>query len=419
MTRDPPDPPPRERRRDTVPATSTPDTAPEGTLSAIVAAPSSFEIVNAAFGRSAGDRLVQMMSDRLDAALQSTGARIARAGATFSVLLPGDSARAVATLVERTLEEPFSIGGESVRVGVRIGIAHRNADETEDHLVQRAVEALARARASDGATTHVAAGGDGTLLAELAADLHRAIDRGEIDVLFQPQVSIDDGRIEGVEALARWAHPRRGALGAETLLAAAERAGLGVALSEHVQQLALVRAARWPAALGRLRIALNVTAADIARDDFAAAFLARVAAAAVAPERVTAEVTESGVIGDLPRAAAALATLRAAGCRVALDDFGTGYSSLAYLSRLPLDYLKIDRTLTQAIDGDARERTVIDGIFTIATGLGLATIAEGVETASQRALLAARGCTIYQGFLCAMPLDDEALIALVEGDERC
>ena len=412
MTRDPPDPPPRERRRDTVPATSTPDTAPEGTLSAIVAAPSSFEIVNAAFGRSAGDRLVQMMSDRLDAALQSTGARIARAGATFSVLLPGDSARAVATLVERTLEEPFSIGGESVRVGVRIGIAHRNADETEDHLVQRAVEALARARASDGATTHVAAGGDGTLLAELAADLHRAIDRGEIDVLFQPQVSIDDGRIEGVEALARWAHPRRGALGAETLLAAAERAGLGVALSEHVQQLALVRAARWPAALGRLRIALNVTAADIARDDFAAA-------AAVAPERVTAEVTESGVIGDLPRAAAALATLRAAGCRVALDDFGTGYSSLAYLSRLPLDYLKIDRTLTQAIDGDARERTVIDGIFTIATGLGLATIAEGVETASQRALLAARGCTISQGFLCAMPHDDEALIALVEGDERC
>ncbi|MEH3102040.1 EAL domain-containing protein [Sphingomonas adhaesiva] len=251
-------------------------------------------------------------------------------------------------------------------------------------------------------------------LAALAADLHRAIGRGEIDVLFQPQVSLRDGAITGVEALARWRHPRLGGLGAATLLAAAERADLGVALSDHVQALALARAAAWPATLAHLRVALNVTAADIAREEFVPRFLARIAASGIAPARVTAEVTESGVIHDLGAAAATLEALRDAGVRVALDDFGTGYSNLAYLTRLPLDYLKIDRSLTLAITGDTRERVVVEGVLAIAAGLSLDTIVEGVEDASQRELLAARGATYYQGFLCAGPLDDAGLIALIE-----
>lgn len=384
-------------------------------VTAVVAAPTSFEIVNAAFGRSAGDHLVAAIGDRLTHALAGFEIAAVRAGATFTIVVAGDAQTgddAIAT-VEHALDQPFVAGGEKIHIGARIGVARMGEEEPPEHLLRRAAEALARARASDGATTRVATADEGVPLAALAADLHRAMERDQIDVRFQPQVRLSDGRVVGVEALARWRHPRLGALGAGALLAAADRADLGIALSDHVQALALTRASRWPAALAHLRVAVNVTAADIARAPFVERFLSRVRAAGVAFDRVTAEVTESGLIDDLDGASATLTALRAGGCRIALDDFGTGYSSLAYLTRLPLDYLKIDRSLTQAITGSPRERTVVEGVIGIANGLGLETVAEGVETEDQRVLLAARGCQFYQGFLCAGPLDDQALVELV------
>ncbi|WP_193753074.1 GGDEF domain-containing phosphodiesterase [Sphingomonas endophytica] len=382
---------------------------------AIVVAPTSFEIVNAAYGRATGDLLVDTMDERLSRVLSAFDSAAVRGGATFTIVVAGNArvGDQAVDIVEQALEKPFHIGLETIHVGARIGVARRHGDEPLDHLLRRAAEALAHARASDGVTTRVAAERGGVPLAALAADLHRAIERHEIDVRFQPQVHLLDRRITGVEALARWQHPRLGVLGAETLLAAAERAGLGVALSDHVQALALRRASEWPAALSHLRIAVNITAADLSRTPFVDRFVARVREAGLAPERVTAEMTEGALIDNLGGAATSLTALRDHGCRVALDDFGTGYSSLAYLARLPLDYLKIDRSLTQAITSDARDRTVVQGVLSIAEGLGLETIAEGVETEAQRIMLAARGCTLYQGFLCAGPLDDAALIALV------
>lgn len=390
-----------------------------GGVTAIVVAPTSFEIVNAAFGRATGDQLVNAMDERLSRALADYDSAAVRGGATFTIVVAGDARAGDAAVgaVERALEPPFPIGDETIHLGARIGVARRSDDEPLDHLLSRAAEALARARTSDGATTRVAAQGSGVPLAALAADLHRAIERQEIEVRFQPQVRLADGRITGVEALARWHHPRLGELGAETLLAAAERAGLGVALSDHVQALALRRASGWPARLASLRIAVNVTPTDLSRGPFVDRFLARVREAGIAFDRVTAEITEGALIDDLDDATATLTALRAAGCRVALDDFGTGYSSLAYLTRLPLDYLKIDRSLTQTIAGGARDRVVVEGVLAIARGLGLETIAEGVETDEQRALLAARGCTFYQGFLCAEPLDDAAMVALTMRQE--
>jgi EAL domain-containing protein (putative c-di-GMP-specific phosphodiesterase class I) len=248
----------------------------------------------------------------------------------------------------------------------------------------------------------------------LAVDVHHAIGDGQIAVLFQPQVEIATGRIVGVEALARWTHPRLGAVGAEALFAAAERAGLGLALSEHVQRLALDSAAGWPTALSALRLSINVTAEDVGGSDFAERFLQRVAAAGFVLDRLTVEIVETGLIGDLDRAAALLARLRAAGCRTAIDDFGTGYSSLAYLNALPLDYLKLDMSLVRGIERDGRERVVAQGVLALARSLGLHTIAEGVETAAQRDLLAREGCELFQGFLCAGALDVAGLAALVE-----
>lgn len=384
-------------------------------LTAITAAPTSFEIVNAAYGRQTGDQLVDAIDDRLSGALIEFRSAAVRSGATFTIVVAGDAqvGDAAVDAVERALEHPFAIGAETILLGARIGVARMSGDEPLEHLLRRAAEALAHARSSEGATTRIAADGTGVPLAALAADLHRAIERHEIDVRFQPQVNLIDGRIVGVEALARWHHPRLGEVGAETLLAAADRAGLGVALSDHVQALALRRAVEWPDALSRMRVAVNVTATDLSRTPFVSRFLARVHEAGIAPGRVTAEVTEGAMIDNLHAAGTALAALRAAGCRVALDDFGTGYSSLSYVATLPLDYLKIDRSLTQAAVGDARNRVVLQGVLGIAEGLGLETVAEGVETDAQRLMLAARGCTLYQGFLCAGPLDDAGLIELV------
>lgn len=384
-------------------------------VSVAIAALTSFEIVNTAFGRAAGDRLVHAAGERIVAALAGTECAMLRDGSAFTIAIAGVPAavKAAVGAIERALVEPFAIGAETIHVGARIGVAHGGANEPPKQLLRRAAEALARARGSDGAITLIDTPVDGAPLADLAADLHRAIERQEIDVVFQPQVALADGRIAGVEALARWRHPRLGALGAETLFAAAERADIGVALSDRVQSLALSRAAAWPAALAHLRVAVNVTAADIARADFVAQFLDRVDASGIARARVTAEIVEGGLIEDLDAATHLLTALRGAGCRVAVDDFGTGYSSLAYLTSLPLDYLKIDRRLTQDIAGDRRQQAVVEGVLAIAGALGLDTIAEGVETAQQRDLLAARGCTYFQGFLCSEPTDAAGLMRLL------
>lgn len=376
-----------------------------------------FEIVNAAYGRDAGDMLIAAAEERIAAAIAAQpGAlpapHIRREGAAFFVGLrvPAAIAQRALDAIAVALSRSYELGGRTIHLGTRMGIA-AGADA---ELLPRARAALAEARGGEGAMTRTAPPGVERPLTELAADLHRAIERDEIEILFQPQVALATGRVEGVEALARWQHPTLGSLGAATLLAASHRADLGLALSDHIHAVALARVAAWPPSLAHLRVAVNVTAADVARVDFVPGFLRRIAASGVAPARVTAEITEGGLIDDFDGAAALLGDLRNAGCRVAIDDFGTGYSSLAYLTHLPLDYLKIDRQLTQCIAGDRRHRVVVEGVIAMAAALGLETIAEGVETEAQRALLAARGCTYYQGFLCSAPVDTAALVALME-----
>jgi diguanylate cyclase (GGDEF)-like protein len=377
--------------------------------------------VNSLYGRAGGDALIQAAARRIEAAARAVdGASwIARlAGTEFLVGLPSADPAAMAAMAERILDavERRIAGPDAMLPGVRIGGAIA-AGEDAGALLRRASAALAEAReGASGAVRLLGAeeGGQAERAQRLAADLRRALSASEIEVLFQPQVRIANGLIEGVEALARWRHPELGELGAEALFGAAGRADLVAPLSELVQRKALETAAAWPAALEALRLAVNVTAADLARADFAGAMLARIDASGFPRERVTVEVTEEGLIEDLGAAAAALAELRRAGCRVAVDDFGTGYSSLAYLKALPLDYLKLDRRLSQDIVGSARDRVVVRGVIDMARALGLGVIAEGVETEEQLALLAAEGCTLYQGFLCSGPVGVEELMTLAD-----
>ncbi len=397
-------------------------------VQAMLIALNRFDIVNAAYGRPAGDALLRTAQRRIDdvvGELLDRGAIVARMGGSEFIVAASDSAarfELAAGRIAEALARPFVAGGAVAVLGCRIGIASAEPDEKTATLLRRASEALADARASDSATIQIAErdAGQGGQIDRLAVDLRHALDRDEIDILFQPQVAIASGLITGVEALARWDHPVIGPIGAETLFAAAERADLVIGLSDHIQRIVLARAAAWPAGLGKLRLALNLTSADIARPGFADIFLDRVDTSGFARTRLTVEITESGLIDDLGAAAGLLAALRGAGCRVAIDDFGTGYSSLAYLKALPLDYLKIDKKLAQDITGTTRDRIVVRGVIDMARSLGLSVIAEGVETTEQLDLLAKEGCQYYQGYLCSEALDAAALAALVAtwGDRR-
>ncbi|MBO9622854.1 MAG: EAL domain-containing protein [Sphingomonas sp.] len=370
-----------------------------------------FDTVNRAYGRAAGDELLRGVSRRLAEVARDalgTGAIVARiAGSEFLVAseIAGepllDQARA---RLEEALGRPFVTAGEIAPLGARLVSVAGKRGDTAAGLLRRASELLIgdAPRAEDGSPPVEA----------LVADLHRALERGEIGVLYQPQVAIASGKVVGVEALARWQHPGFGEVGAEALFAAAERAGLDAALSDHVQRRALAGAAQWPSRLAHLRLSINVTAADVARPGFVDNLLGRIDASGFPRGRLTVEITESGIMADLGEAARLLSELRTAGCRVAIDDFGTGYSSLAYLKALPLDYLKIDKRLSQDIAGSPRDRVVVRGVIDMARSLGLAVIAEGVETDAQLDLLAKEGCQYFQGYLCAGPIDVPALLTV-------
>jgi diguanylate cyclase (GGDEF)-like protein len=379
---------------------------------------SRFDAINAAFGRSTGDAVLRAAARRIERLIDGgeTGRRLlARmAGAEFAVLLapPASLAegRFLASRIVESIARPFMCGDHVVTLGSRVGVVASRSGDDSRSLLRRASAALAEAKAGE-APVWVAPGegGEGPSDERLEIDLRRALARGEIDILFQPQVSIATGAMVGAEALARWRHPVYGELGAATLFSVAERSDYLAQLSDHVQKKAIMAAAAWPEALRSLRLSVNITAADIARPRFAEQFAAMVAESGFEPARLTVEVTESGLIEDLGAAASLLASLREQGFRVAIDDFGTGYSSLAYLKALPLDYLKIDKSLSDDISGSPRDRVVVRSVIDMARSLGLSVIAEGVETEAQLSLLAEEGCNLYQGFLRSRPVSSERL----------
>ncbi|HYN46649.1 MAG TPA: bifunctional diguanylate cyclase/phosphodiesterase [Allosphingosinicella sp.] len=392
-------------------------------LVALLVSVNRYDAINAAFGRATGDAVLQAAARRIERHVESDGQRklVARmAGAEFAILLAPpatlDEGRFLAGELVEAIGRPFVSGDHVITLGAKAGVAASEEGDDPAALLRRASLALAEAKSADSAPVRVLADGAESATARgerLEVDLRRALDKDEIEIRFQPQVSVASGEIVGAEALARWNHPQYGELGALTLFGVAEGSDYLVQLSDHVQRKAIGEAAAWSEALGALRLSVNITAADMLRPGFAASFLALVRESGFDPARLTVEVTEGGLIEDLAGAASLLAELRGGGLRVAIDDFGTGYSSLAYLKALPLDYLKIDKRLVQDISGSMRDRIVVRSVIDMARSLGLDVVAEGVETEEQLSLLAQEGCTLYQGFLCAPPVTGEELAALV------
>lgn len=243
----------------------------------------------------------------------------------------------------------------------------------------------------------------------LEADLLRALDRREIEVLFQPQFACTSGAVVGAEALARWQHPSLGEIGARDLFAIAERAALVAPLSRHVVARALEDAATWP---DNLTLSLNITPEELGDPRFAHDFAALIGQSQIAPHRLMLEITEDLLLRNLKQAAAALGALRKLGFRTALDDFGAGFCNFRYLRELPLDALKLDKAMVEGVPGDPTALAVFRAIVALGKALGLAIYAEGIETEIQRAAITAEGCDYWQGYLRARPMPSHSVIAL-------
>jgi EAL domain-containing protein (putative c-di-GMP-specific phosphodiesterase class I) len=242
--------------------------------------------------------------------------------------------------------------------------------------------------------------------------LEEAIHRDRIELRFQPQIEPGSGLVTGVEALARW-----DAATPEEMFARADAAGLSERLSRAIQRKALRAAAQWHGSLAGLPLSINLLPRDLDRAGYEDWLLGEIAAAGLAPERVTVEIVENSLVAGR-EVAQRLSALRAAGLRIAIDDFGTGYSSLAYLTTLPIDAIKVDRAMIADIVGGQRDRIVVKAMIGMARELGLKVVVEGVESMAQLQILAEWGCDLYQGFLGAGALDEVELARFVENAHR-
>ncbi len=402
---------------------------PGTTIACLLVGISQFDSVNAAYGKAVGDALLAQIARRIGLCVEETGhsALVARMGGTeYLVALRcredagiEAEARDLARLILADVARPFVADDNMIRLTARCGIAGLAPGDDVARLLRRANAALADARRSGTSDiwfrpgTRPRDGNQGGDPDRLDADLRLALDRQEIAIVYQPQYDSHDDRIVGVEALARWNHPALGQLDAGTLFGAADRSDYLLPLSLHIQQRALMEAGQWPDALDALRLSINITSVDLAQEDFLNRLLGMIRESGFPPQRLTVEITESGLIENVERAAGLLHHLRDHGIKVAIDDFGTGYSSLAYLKALYPDYLKIDHSLSRDILGPSRDRIILRTIIEMARALALTVIAEGVESEEQLTLLAREGCEIYQGFLRSPAISSAELVELV------
>lgn len=379
-----------------------------------------FDALNTAFGAKAGDRALAEIAARLThfAGEELDGAWFAaRARGGQFLLLARDACsrerwQLFAGQLLDALARPIPTPSGTLRPSLRGAMLRCLDGESANAALERLDQALEGVFAStvrrlawaDGAATRLERSA-----AQLEADLLHALDRNEIEVVYQPQFRCADDRLSGAEALARWNHPQLGRIGAGALFAIAARADHVPQLSRHIARLALAGADGWPAGL---RLSLNITPNDLAGSSFADEFAELVNSSGFPAERLTLEVTEQALLGDVNHAAEALGVLAERGMRIALDDFGAGFCNFHYLKRLPLNYLKLDRSMIDGVTDDARDLAVLRGIVAMARALDLAVIAEGVESEAQRAVAAAEGCALYQGFLRARPMSRADFLAL-------
>ncbi|WP_420471119.1 putative bifunctional diguanylate cyclase/phosphodiesterase [Brevundimonas sp. FT23042] len=375
-----------------------------------------FEVVRDAIGYDAMANLITAVGRRL--ALTS-GASISRVSAAVLGLAvtaeTEEEALAIAAALAESARDPFNISGAPVDITLTAGVARRGGAEA--HLtspVDRAASAIARARRLrlQAAGFDPDAYGDPSGNLSLISELMAALDNGEFSLAYQPKYDFRAERITGVEALARWTHPRRGAVPPDLFVGMAEETGHIRPLTEWVVRQAILDQKTMAAAGHEVIVSINISGRLLSDDSFADFALEQVSASGA---RLCFEITETAVMHDPERALGVIDRLSAAGVLISLDDYGSGLSSLTYLKRIQADELKIDKTFVVDMDQSGRDALLVKSTIDLAHGLGLKITAEGVETPTALALLRGMGCDMAQGYLIGRPCALDALILRLDG----
>ncbi len=388
-----------------------------------------FKVVNDSLGHAQGDRLLRGIAERLHGCLRP-GDVVARLGGDeFTVLLEEVAgvadAEHAARRVHRALATSFDLEGRDVFVSASIGVALSSPGyERPEDLLRDADIAMYRAK-ERGRSRHqvfdIAMREWAHARFGMEADLRGALERGEFHLAFQPIVKLDTGRVYGFEALLRWHHHGRGIIPPPEFIPLAEQTGLIVPIGAWALREACWHAGRWRRAYpraGLVRVNVNLSARQLGHPRLVDEVRRALSEAQLEPGCLGLEITESVLMEDVEAAAVLLGQLRALRVDLHIDDFGTGYSSLSYLPRLPIQVLKVDRSIVHRMGGRRTDLEIVRSIVDLAKNLGLAVIAEGVETPAQRERLQAFGCELGQGFLFSAPLDPAQAGALLGADPR-
>ncbi|MES2442286.1 MAG: bifunctional diguanylate cyclase/phosphodiesterase [Pseudomonadota bacterium] len=373
-----------------------------------------FSRVNACMGGLAGDELLISVARRLKGALRGRDILARMNGDEFGVLLllddgPTDALH-VGKRIHAALANPFRLSDFEIRVDCAIGIAlGADNDGDPEDLVRNAQFAVKRAKKTGRTEVyHTRAFDIAREQFGMETELRRAIDGGAMTLNFQPICDLASGRITSFEALARWTNEEGVKLSPNDFIPVAEEAGLIVPLGRWAMDEAARTIAEWDKRAGGdcgVRVAVNLSAIQLQRDQIPNMVKAALDRHGIGGDRLTLELTESAIVTDPDRISQTMKALKDLGTTLAMDDFGTGYSNLAYLQKLPIDLLKIDRSFVSGMLADRDKIAIVRAILSLAQALGMQTTAEGIETNELAQTLAALGCTYGQGFLYARPLE--------------
>jgi diguanylate cyclase (GGDEF)-like protein/PAS domain S-box-containing protein len=395
----------------------------EGLLAVLFLDLDGFKMINDSLGHEAGDELLVAVAARLSDGLRP-GDTVARFGGDeYTVLCEDlqseDEALVVARRVADIVAQPILLQEEhDVVLTASVGIALSRGEGTPEGLLRDADVAMYRAKEEGPARCSifdVAMNAQATARLDTIRALRRAVELGQLRLHYQPQVTLPEGHIVGVEGLVRWQHPERGLLGPGEFIPLAEESQLVVSIGEWVIDEACRQAASWQAEFGAAnKVSVNVSARQLKYGDLADCIRRALAATGLRPEALCLEITENILMGDADFFLEALLGLRFLGVSLAVDDFGTGYSSLGYLKRFPIDELKVDKAFVDGLgQGNRRARAIPRAVVAMARDLGMATVAEGVETLDQAGELTALGCDQAQGYYFARPQPPETVTELL------
>jgi len=386
-----------------------------------------FKLVNDTLGHVKGDELLQQVSQRLKVCLRRGDTLARQGGDEFTIVLPElrdrQDAKSIAEKFLESLHAPFDLDGHEVHISASIGIAiYPNDGETIDELLRHADIAMYQVKAlgkNGHSFYHNSMLDVSHQKIALEQSLRKALELNELEMYYQPQLDVATGRIIGAEGLMRWNHPQRGLLSAGEFLPFAEENGLMLPISDWMLGALCRDLLQWNAAGGEaIRLSLNLSPQYLDRGDFFEKMRGALTRYNISPAQIEVEITENICIRNPQYAIEQLNKLCQLGVSVAIDDFGTGYSSLSYLHRFPIHTIKIDQSFVKEIHDENGHYPVILAIISIARGLGLHLVAEGVETEIQARYLQANGCTTMQGYLYHRPISLLSFIDVLQDQNR-